>query len=262
MRSNRASAGWPRPLADASGARPLERPPPLRLKPAGGERAPAARDAARAPRDGYKRPFDLALLAVAGVLLAPLWLAVALAVPLAIRLQDGGPVLYRQRRLGRHGAAFDMLKFRTMEVGAEGSTGPVWAACGDRRATPLGRWLRRWRLDELPQAVNVLRGEMSLVGPRPERPELMAVCEREAPGFERRLAVAPGIAGLAQARRGSAINPRQKLRYDLLYLRALGPWLDLGLCAESVARALREGLSPPRRGARRPDRTEPVRQRG
>ena len=156
------------------------------------------------------------------------------------RAHDGGPVLYRQRRHGRHGQAFDMLKFRTMRVDAEAATGPVWAGDADRRATPPGRWLRRLRLDELPQAVNVLRGEMSLVGPRPERPELLPLCEAAAPGFGRRLRVRPGIAGLAQARRGAAATPREKLRYDLLYISRMGPCLDLRLCCASLARAWRE----------------------
>ena len=204
-------------------------------------RCPSATAAAPA-RDAYKRPFDLAVLLAAGVLLAPLWVPLALVLPLAIRARDGGPALFRQRRLGRGGTVFEILKFRTMAVGAEGATGPVWAAPRDARATPLGRVLRRLRLDEMPQALNVLRGEMSLVGPRPERPELAAWCEREAPGFARRLAVRPGIAGLAQARGGSTVGPRDKLRYDLLYVRAMGPWLDLRLCVASLRRAVREAL--------------------
>ena len=204
-------------------------------------RCPSA-TAAPPARDAYKRSFDVAVLLAAGVLLAPLWVPLALVLPLSIRARDGGPALFRQRRLGRGGTVFEILKFRTMAVGAEGATGPVWAAPRDGRATPLGRVLRRLRLDELPQALNVLRGEMSLVGPRPERPELAAWCEREAPGFARRLAVRPGIAGLAQARGGSTVGPRDKLRYDLLYVRAMGPWLDFRLCVASLLRAVREAL--------------------
>ena len=198
----------------------------------------------------YKRPFDLAALCVAGVLLAPLWLVLAVAVPLAVKLGDGGPVLYRQRRLGLGGRVFELVKFRTMPVDSEDATGPVWAAHPDRRATPVGRFLRHLRLDELPQALNVLRGEMSLVGPRPERPEIAPRCERAAAGFARRLAVRPGIAGLAQARRGAAATPRQKLRYDLLYIDAMGPWLDVRLCAACLLRVLAEAVAHRRRPCR------------
>ena len=152
----------------------------------------AARDAPPQARGGYKRPFDLALLALALVLLAPLWAVLLPAVALAVRLEDGGPALYRQARLGRGGTVFRMLKFRTMGVGAEAETGPVWSAPGDPRVTRVGRVLRAFHLDELPQAVNVLRGEMSLVGPRPERPDLARRIERDVPGFAARLRVRPG----------------------------------------------------------------------
>ncbi len=223
-----------------------------------GRDANASAGRAVAPRWGtaYKRPFDLAALYVVGVLLAPLWLLIAVAVALAVKLGDGGPVLYRQRRLGLGGRVFELVKFRTMPVDSEDATGPVWAAQPDRRATPVGRLLRRLRLDELPQALNVLRGEMSLVGPRPERPELAPRCERAAPGFARRLAVRPGLAGLAQARRGAAATPRQKLRYDLLYIEAMGPWLDIRLCAACLLRVLAAAV-PSRRRIRRghPPRT-------
>ena len=204
-------------------------------------------------REGYKRPFDLAVLALVGVALLPVWLALGVAIAVAIRLEDGGGVLYRQARLGRGGRAFDILKFRTMAEGVEEETGPIWAAWRDPRATAVGGVLRRFHLDELPQVVNVLRGEMSLVGPRPERPELAARIERTVPGFSRRLAVRPGIAGLEQARRGHAITPRRRLRYDLLYIGAMGPWLDLKLGVACVWRALRGPASArgPRRGERR-----------
>ncbi len=189
-------------------------------------------------RDGYKRPFDLTLLTVGFVALFPLWLLLGVAIALAIRLEDGGRVLYRQQRLGRGGRRFLILKFRTMVENAEAGTGPVWADRLDSRSTAVGRVLRRYHLDELPQALNVLRGEMSLVGPRPERPELAERFERQVPGFARRLEVRPGIAGLAQARAGPGLEPHNKLRYDLLYIAAMGPWLDLQLCAVCAVRAL------------------------
>ncbi|MCY4479435.1 MAG: sugar transferase [Rhodospirillales bacterium] len=115
---------------------------------------------------------------------------------------------------------------------------PVWALPGDARITRVGRALRRFHLDELPQAVNVLRGEMSLVGPRPARPALAAHIEREIPGFAARLRVRPGVAGLAQANGAGWRDPALKLYYDNLYIAAMGPWLDLKLCARCLLKAL------------------------
>ena len=198
--------------------------------------------------EGYKRAFDLCLVAVAGVGLLPLWLALGAAVAIAIRVESPGPVLYRQARLGRGGRVFRMLKFRTMVAGAEAATGPVRASRRDARITGIGRALRRFHLDELPQVVHVLRGEMSLVGPRPERPELARRIEREVPGFAERLRVRPGIAGLAQARGLYDMAAERKLRYDRLYIARMGPWLDLKLCAVCTWRAL--GPAPGRRRAR------------
>ena len=191
-----------------------------------------------AGRESYKRPFDLGVVALLAVALLPLWVALAVIIPLAIRLDSRGPVLYRQVRLGHRGRAFTLWKYRTMVDGAERDSGPVWAAWRDVRVTRVGRVLRRWHLDELPQVVNVVRGEMSLVGPRPERPALAALVERAAPGFSRRLAVRPGIAGLAQARGAGHRDPRAKLRYDLHYISRMGPWLDLTLCVLCVRRVL------------------------
>ena len=202
--------------------------------------------AAPAARDGWKRPFDLALLGLALILLAPVWALLGLAAALAVRLEDGGPALYRQARLGRGGAVFDIVKFRTMAVGAEAESGPVWTPPGDARITRVGRALRRFHLDELPQAVNVLRGEMSLVGPRPERPALAVRIEREVPGFAARLRVRPGLAGLAQANGAGWQDPALKLHYDNLYIAAMSPWLDLKLCARCLLKAL-----GPRRGVAR-----------
>ena len=189
-------------------------------------------------RGRYKRPFDLAVLALAFAALLPLWILLALVVPVAIRLDSPGPVLYRQPRLGRGGKVFGIVKLRTMRHGAEAGTGPVLARPGDPRLTAVGRVLRRWHVDELPQAWNILRGEMSLVGPRPERPELAARIEREVPGFSGRLAARPGAMGLAQWRGGYRLAPRWKLRYDQLYLRRMGPCLDLRLAVLCVARAM------------------------
>lgn len=198
--------------------------------------------ASSAPRDGYKRTFDLACLAVIGVLLAPVWLALWIAIPLAIRLEDGGRVLYVQRRVGRHGRTFDIIKFRTMVEDAERFTGPVLASAEDSRTTRVGRVLRRFHLDELPQVLNILKGDMSLVGPRPERPELIERIKLDVPGFPSRFDVRPGVAGLAQARGSYHSHPRDKLRYDKLYIRTMSPLLDLKLIALCSWTALRRVL--------------------
>ena len=200
-------------------------------------RALAGDAAGIAGRGGYKRAFDLALLGLVLVLAAPLWAVLVPAIALAVRIGDGGPALYRQQRLGRDGALFEILKFRTMAVDAESATGPVWTERGDPRITRVGRVLRHFHLDELPQAVNVLRGEMSLVGPRPERPALAARIETAVPGFAARLRVRPGVAGLAQAEGADWRDPALKLRYDNRYIATMTPWLDLKLCARCLARA-------------------------
>ena len=214
----------------------------------GPKRTPAP---AGAPRDAYKRGFDLAVLGVAAALLLPVWAVLGVAIAVAVRCADGGAVLHRQRRLGRDGRPFEMWKFRTMVEEAERGTGPVLADAADARATAVGWVLRRTHLDELPQVVNVLKGEMSLVGPRPERPELAARLEREVPGFARRLRVRPGVMGLAQVRAGYHAGPRCKLRYDELYIRSMGPWLDLKLMGACFGSAFGEAFG---RAAGRPGR--------
>jgi lipopolysaccharide/colanic/teichoic acid biosynthesis glycosyltransferase len=154
---------------------------------------------------------------------------------LAVRLGSRGPAIYAQTRLGRGGARYRIYKLRTMVHDAEASTGPVWASLsGDVRITPLGRVLRSTHLDELPQLWNVLRGEMALIGPRPERPEIAGRIERKVGGYRGRLAVRPGVTGLAQMLL-PADDPsdptlsglRRKLAYDLYYVRNLSARLDL-----------------------------------
>ena len=188
----------------------------------------------------YKRPFDLTLIAVFGVLLAPMWLVLWTVIPLAIWLEDRGRVFLVQRRVGRGGQTFDMIKFRTMVEDAERLTGPVLAAESDERSTKVGALLRRLHLDEVPQIINVAKGEMSLVGPRPERPELAEEISLRVPRFGDRLRVRPGIAGLAQAQGTYHTHPRSKLRYDRLYIDTMGPLLDLkllGLCLWKAVKA-------------------------
>jgi exopolysaccharide biosynthesis polyprenyl glycosylphosphotransferase len=155
---------------------------------------------------------------------------------LAIRAQDGGPVIYRQQRTGLLGQPFAVLKLRTMVPQAERGEA-LWATEHDARITPIGRWLRRTRLDELPQLINVLRGEMSLIGPRPERPELEDRLEAEIPNYRLRHWVRPGLSGWAQVNMpytASVEDSELKLSYDLFYLRNAGLWLDLLILIRTI----------------------------
>lgn len=177
-----------------------------------------------------KRLADVALATLSLAALLPLFGLIALAV----WLDSGPPILYTQARLGREARRYRMFKFRTMVVHAETGTGAVWAAVKDPRVTRIGAILRRTHLDELPQLWNVLRGEMSVVGPRPERPELVGPITRDIPEFERRCRVRPGITGLAQVLNGytSTVQAtRRKLDYDLYYIQNQDLLLDLKIMA-------------------------------
>jgi lipopolysaccharide/colanic/teichoic acid biosynthesis glycosyltransferase len=158
------------------------------------------------------RGFDIAGSLIMLLLATPVMVVAAILV----KGSSAGPVLYRQRRVGKNGKIFKLYKFRTMVHNAEKHTGPVWAARDDGRVTPIGRVLRRTRLDELPQLFNVLRGDMSLVGPRPERPYFVRR-HRVLQGV--RLMVKPGITGLAQVRAPYDLKPERKLKYDFLYIQ-------------------------------------------
>jgi lipopolysaccharide/colanic/teichoic acid biosynthesis glycosyltransferase len=172
-----------------------------------------------------KRLFDILLsgLGLAGSSL--LWLLFAAL----IKLQDGGPVFYGQDRMGRKGKAFRVLKFRSMIVDAEKQTGAVWAAENDPRVTRIGRILRATAMDELPQLWNIFKGEMSFVGPRAERPELVEQFAQTIPMYTDRFAVRPGLTGLAQVYGQYDTPARRKLRYDRLYIRNCSLGLDLKL---------------------------------
>ncbi|MEM8883560.1 MAG: exopolysaccharide biosynthesis polyprenyl glycosylphosphotransferase [Planctomycetota bacterium] len=155
------------------------------------------------------------------LLASPLFLLAALPVALAVKLTSPGPAIYRQKRVGRWGREFTILKFRTMHVDAEQISGPVWATTNDPRVTRIGNFLRTTRLDEIPQLLNVLRGDMSLVGPRPERRKFVDELKREIPFYDARHAVRPGLTGWAQIRYqyGSNIgDARRKLEYELFYI--------------------------------------------
>jgi len=179
-----------------------------------------------------KRAFDCALAGLGLAISAPLWAVVALA----IKLEDRGPVLYRQTRVGRGGRRFDALKFRSMVPDAEARTGPVQSTEGDPRITRVGRILRATAMDELPQLWNIFSGDMSFVGPRPLRPgEVDARGDgrllrlEEIPGYEERHRIRPGLTGLTQVYAPRDISRTSKFRLDRLYLKRASFWLDLKL---------------------------------
>lgn len=180
---------------------------------------------------------------LAAILLIPGLPIIGLLV-LLVRLTSRGPGIYRQDRVGKHGREFRMYKIRTMARDAEARTGPVWSQANDARATLVGRALRKLHLDEFPQLFNVLRGEMSLVGPRPERPEFVSLLVKQIPGYLNRLAVMPGITGLAQINLppdSDFDSVRHKLVLDLEYIKHAGPLLDIRMFLCTSLRLL--GLS-------------------
>ena len=178
-----------------------------------------------------KRLFDISASLAGIVLLSPLMLAVALAV----RLYDGGPALYRQVRLTRNGKRFKILKFRSMRVDAEKDGPRLSSGEDDDRVTPVGRFIRMCRLDELPQLFNILAGDMSFVGPRPERPEIAAEYEKDLPDFRLRLQVKAGLTGYAQVYGKYNIDPYEKLQFDLLYINHMGLLIDIQLLFATAA---------------------------
>ncbi len=164
-----------------------------------------------------------------------------LVVALVVRLTSAGPAIYTQERVGRGGRRFLLFKFRTMRADAESGTGPVWAQEHDPRRTRFGAFLRRWSIDELPQLVNVLKGEMSLVGPRPERPYFVAQFSQELPNYMQRHSVLPGLTGWAQLnglRGNTSISDR--LDFDLYYIRHWSVWFDLFIVFMTPIRMLAE----------------------
>ena len=177
--------------------------------------------------------YSFAIGIIGFVLSSPLMVLTALAV----RLSSPGPVLYRQRRVGINGKLFTLYKFRSMYADAEARTGAVWAKKDDPRVTPVGKWLRRLRLDELPQFWNVLRGDMVIVGPRPERPEFVDVLAQQIPYYRQRLAVKPGITGWAQINHkygDTHLDAMIKLEYDLYYIKHVAPALDFYIIFHTV----------------------------
>jgi lipopolysaccharide/colanic/teichoic acid biosynthesis glycosyltransferase len=198
---------------------------------------------------------DRGMAFIAFVLFLPLLVVAAVLIKLTSR----GPAMYRQTRTGKDGAPFTLYKLRTMYDNAEAETGAVWSARGDRRVTPVGRVLRARHLDELPQLINVLRGEMSLIGPRPERPEIVEFLRLRIEGYLERLRVPPGITGMAQIELPPDVDlpgVREKLVRDVYYINHRGASLDfrifcctalflVGVPLRVSRRMLRVGAQPP-----------------
>lgn len=178
----------------------------------------------------FKRFFDIVL----SLIVSPIVLIIILIASFFIKLDSQGPIVYTQYRMGLNGKVFKIYKLRTMINNAEEKSGPTWASVEDPRITRVGKFLRKTRIDELPQVYNVLIGNMSIIGPRPERPELTAKYEKEHPGFINRLKIKPGITGLAQVRGGYNIDFRQKLIYDLEYIEKVNFLLDIKILFATI----------------------------
>jgi lipopolysaccharide/colanic/teichoic acid biosynthesis glycosyltransferase len=208
-------------------------PVPPTPSPRRGPESPSPAPARLTAYERVKYLLDFVLALVLVVAFAPVMLAAAALV----RLTSSGPAFYSQLRVGRGGRVFRIYKLRTMYHNCEHSSGARWSTPGDPRITRLGAVLRKTHVDELPQLFNVLRGHMSLVGPRPERPEIVPLLEQAIPHYQERLRVRPGVTGLAQLRLPADATVecvRRKLAYDLHYIAAGGLWLDVRLMACTV----------------------------
>jgi sugar transferase (PEP-CTERM system associated) len=171
------------------------------------------------------------------LLLLILSLPLAGIIALAIKLEDKGPIFYRQKRVGKRGKVFTFIKFRNMKPEAEKETGPIWAQKDDKRITKTGKFLRKWRLDEIPQLINILLGQMVFVGPRPERPEFVKYLEKEIPFYKMRHLIKPGLTGWAQVRfkyGASLEDALQKLQYELYYIKHRSLLFDLIILLKTV----------------------------
>jgi len=192
-------------------------------------RSGSKRDQSFQPRYRWYPPLKTATEYVVAVTLLPLAVPIVLVAAICIKVTSRGNVFYWQTRLGKDGRPFTLLKLRTMIQNAEALTGPIWAEENDPRVTPVGRVLRNTHIDELPQLINVLLGQLSLIGPRPERPELVKDLDSDIPHYSQRLNIRPGVTGLAQLRLPADSDTetvRNKLQVDLYYVRHMAPWLD------------------------------------
>ena len=185
----------------------------------------------------FKRAIDI-LFALPGVVVAAPVIGI---LAILVRLTSKGPAFYRQERVGKDGRVFKIIKLRTMVQDAESKSGPVWATVNDPRETPLGRILRKTHLDELPQLWNVLKGDMSLIGPRPERPVFVEKFKQEIPEYTQRLAVRPGITGWAQVNHvydQTIEDVRKKVEFDREYIRRMGWGIDLKIMLATAGRMI------------------------
>jgi lipopolysaccharide/colanic/teichoic acid biosynthesis glycosyltransferase len=189
------------------------------------------------PEPLTKRVFDFGLAACGLLLSLPLWLVISVA----IYLEDGRPILFIQKRVGKDGKEFIAYKFRTIYRRYDDQVGHALALhAEDKKVTRVGRMLRKTALNELPQLLNILRGDMSFVGPRPEPPEFITAYEKEVPNIGKiRYQVRPGLTGIAQVYGPHNMAPRNKLRYDLFYMRRRSFWLDMKLIGMSVWNTIR-----------------------
>jgi exopolysaccharide biosynthesis polyprenyl glycosylphosphotransferase len=180
-----------------------------------------------------KRIIDIVGSLIALVLCAPIILLTALL----IKLTSKGPIFYTQVRVGKDAEHFKIFKFRTMKVDAEKATGPVWASKNDNRLIPCGKFIRKAHIDEIPQFVNVIMGDMSIIGPRPERPVFVEKFKEEIFDYSKRLYVKPGITGLAQVCHhydDSIDDVRKKIKYDILYIKKMCFWTDINILAKTI----------------------------
>jgi exopolysaccharide biosynthesis polyprenyl glycosylphosphotransferase len=177
----------------------------------------------------FKRAFEI----VFSVALLLFTLPVLVLTMIAIKLESPGPVFYKQERVGLNGKRFEIIKLRSMRTDAE-KNGPQWAAKNDPRVTRVGKFIRKTRIDELPQLINILRGDMSLIGPRPERPVFTEKFDKEIPGFKKRLLVKPGLTGWAQVNGGYEMTPAEKFELDMFYIQNQSFKMDMQILFRTV----------------------------
>lgn len=178
----------------------------------------------------YKRILDI----ISSLLGLVIGLPIMVIIAILIKIEDRGPIFYTQERLGKNEKKFLVYKMRSMRVDAEKHGGAQWAQKDDPRVTKIGKFIRKTRIDEIPQLFNILKGDMSLIGPRPERPELTYEFDKEIPGFIERLYIKPGLTGLAQVNGGYDISPKDKLKWDMIYIKNRSILLDISIILKTV----------------------------